>query len=64
MVISIAGYNVIAARGPYGVTAAELRRLETRPLVRRLRALGSSVLEWNPRKTDFGSALLRLVKTR
>lgn len=64
MVISIAGYNIIAPRGPYDETAAELRHLETRPLARRLRALGSSMLEWNPRKTDFGSALLRLVKTR
>lgn len=64
MVISVAGYDVIAPHGPYDETAVNLRRLETRPTVRRLRALGSSVLEWNPRRTDFGTALLRQVKTR
>lgn len=64
MVISISGYHVIAPRGPYDEAAAKLRHLETRPLVRRLRASGSSVLEWNPRQTDFGSALLKQVRTR
>jgi len=64
MVISVAGYDIATPRGPYDETAIDLRRLETRPTVRRLRALGASVLEWNPRRTDFGTALLRQVKTR
>jgi uncharacterized protein (DUF58 family) len=64
IVISISGYHIVTPHGPYDEAAAKLRHLETRPLVRRLRASGSSVLEWNPRKTDFGSALLRQVRTR
>ena len=64
MVISIAGYNIIPVSGTYDENAAELRNLEIRPIVSRLRASGASVMEWNPRKHDFGSALLRQVKTR
>ncbi|NLE09598.1 MAG: DUF58 domain-containing protein [Dehalococcoidales bacterium] len=64
MVISITGYNIIEPKGPYGEAAVKFRELETRPVFRHLRALGASVLEWNPGKTDFGTVLLRQVKTK
>ncbi len=64
MVISITGYNIIEPKCPYGEVAVKFRELETRPVFRHLRALGASVLEWNPGKTDFGTVLLRQVKTK
>lgn len=62
MVISIAGYNLIPRSGKYDDNAAMLRHLELRPLVRRLHGLCGSVLEWNPRREEFGSTLLRHLK--
>lgn len=64
MVIGVDGYEIIPRNGEYEDNAVRLLHLETRPSVRKLRALGSSVLEWNPRRESFGTALLRQVKTR
>lgn len=62
MVISIAGYNLMTQSSKYGDNAAMLRHLELRPLVRRLHGVCGSVLEWNPRREEFGSTLLRHLK--
>lgn len=64
MVISVSGYHVVVPHGPYAENTVRLRHFETRPVARQLRAMGAGVLEWNPRQTDFGSVLLRQVKTR
>jgi uncharacterized protein (DUF58 family) len=64
MVINVAGYNLSPARGEYDANAAMLLKLNTRPRIVRLRGLGASVLDWNPRKGSFGNALLKQVKTQ
>lgn len=64
MVVSVDGHSVVPRHGEYEDNAADLLRLETRPLVRSLRALGASVLEWSPKSESFGVALLRQVITR
>jgi len=64
MVISVTGYKIIPGMSEYEENAANLLQLETRPMVRTLRALGSSVLEWDPRRESFATALLRQVKVR
>ncbi len=64
MVIGIDGHSLIPQAGEYEANAVDLLRLETRPTVRTLRALGSSVLEWNPRQQSLGTVLLRQVRTR
>jgi len=63
MVVSIAGYDTVAPEGPYEQSAGHLLRLGTRPAVDSLHRLGASVLEWNPRKEGFATALLRQVRT-
>jgi uncharacterized protein (DUF58 family) len=60
--INIAGYNLIPQREKYDGNAAVLLKLGTRPRVARLRSLGASVLDWNPRLQSFGNALLKQVK--
>jgi len=64
MVIDIPAYNIIPREDVYDENAAQFLKLETRPLTLQLRRLGASVLEWNPRLTNFSTALLRQVKTK
>ena len=64
MVISIPGYEVLPKSTRYERYAALLSRLETRPLVHALQRLGAAVLEWNPRRESFATALLRQTRTR
>ena len=64
MVINVPGYNIIAGDEIYDDNTTVFMQLNTRPRVQQLRRLGALVLDWNPRKESFGTALLRLVKTR
>ena len=64
MVINIAGYNVMPARNDYDINNPVIMKLNTRPRVLQLRRLGASVLDWNPRKESFGTALLKLMKVQ
>jgi uncharacterized protein (DUF58 family) len=63
MLINVAGYNLVPQREVYDENAAILMKFNTRPRINRLRSLGASVLDWNPRKGSFGNALLKQVKT-
>jgi uncharacterized protein (DUF58 family) len=62
--INVAGYNLAPGRGEYDDNTALLMKLNTKPRIARLRALGASVLDWNPKKESFGNALLKQVKTK
>lgn len=64
MVISVAGYNVIPRLDEYDENSAVLLRLQTKPQAQQIRRMGASLLEWNPRKENFSTVLLRQVKTR
>jgi uncharacterized protein (DUF58 family) len=64
MFINIPGYNLAPGDSEYNSNAAALTRLGSRPRISRLRGLGASVLDWNPRKESFGNALLKQVKAR
>jgi uncharacterized protein (DUF58 family) len=62
LIINVAGYNLVPGRGEYDGNAAVLMKLDARPRITRLRSLGASVLDWNPKKESFGNALLKQVK--
>jgi len=64
MVINVAGYNVMPARNDYEINNPVIMKLNTRPRIMQLRKLGASVLDWNPRKESFGTALLKLMKVQ
>ena len=64
MIVSVDSYGIVPRHSEYEDNAADLLRLEVRPSVRSLRALGSSVLEWNPKRESFGVVLLRQVMAR
>lgn len=64
MVVSVAGYNVIPRLDEYDENSALMLQLQTRPQSQQLRRLGASLLEWNPRKENFSTALLRQVKAK
>ncbi len=64
MVINVAGYNIVSNNDGYENNTTVLMQLNARPRVQQLRRLGTSVLDWNPRKESFGTALLKQVKTR
>ena len=64
IIINIAGYNIITARNDFESNSPVIMNLITRPRIMQLRRLGASVLDWNPRKVSFGTALLSLMKVR
>lgn len=64
MVINVPAYNILAGDGEFDANTQLLMQLNTRPRELHLRRLGTSVLDWNPKKENFGTALLRLMKTR
>jgi uncharacterized protein (DUF58 family) len=64
MVVNVAGYNVMPARNEYETHNPVIMKLSTRPRIMQLRRLGASVLDWNPRKESFGTALLKLMKVQ
>lgn len=64
MVINVAGYNVVKTRNAYDLNSPVIMGLNTRPRILQLRRLGASVLDWNPRKDSFGTALLKLMKVQ
>jgi len=64
IVVSIAGYDAIVPENQYEENAAAFMRLETHQRTSSLRHLGASVLEWNPRKEVFATALLRHVRMK
>ncbi len=64
MVVSAAGYNVIPRQDEYDDNSAVMLQLQTKPKAQQIRRMGASLLEWNPRKENFSTALLRQVKAR
>jgi uncharacterized protein (DUF58 family) len=64
MIVSVAGYNIIPRLNEYDENSAMMLQLQTRPQAQQLRRMGASLLEWNPRKENFGAALLRQVKAK
>ena len=64
MIVSVAGYNIIPRLNEYDENSAMMLKLQTRPQAQQLRRMGASLLEWNPRKENFGAALLRQVKVK
>lgn len=59
VIISIGGYTMLPQRNSYERNASELIQIETRPDVKKLRALGATVIEWNPKRVNFTTALVR-----
>lgn len=64
MVVSVAGYNIIPRADEYDNNSALILQMQTRPQTQQLRRTGASLLEWNPRRENFSTALLRQVKAR
>jgi uncharacterized protein (DUF58 family) len=64
MVISVSGYNIIPRLNEYDDNSTLMLQLQSRPQTLQLRRLGASLLEWNPRRENFSTALLRQVKTK
>lgn len=64
MVVSVAGYNIIPRADEYDNNSALILQMQTRPQTQQLRRAGASLLEWNPRRENFSTALLRQVKAR
>jgi len=64
IIINVAGYNVVPTRNNYETNIPVIMNLNTRPRITQLRRLGASVLDWNPRKVSFGTALLSLMKVK
>ncbi|MBI4305354.1 MAG: DUF58 domain-containing protein [Chloroflexi bacterium] len=57
--VAIHGYQYAAEKLPGMGFARELRRLETRPVVREMRSRGATVIEWDPIREAFANVLLR-----
>jgi hypothetical protein len=64
MVINIPGYQIVSNHNSYDNNTSIFMKLNTRPRIQQLRRLGSSVIEWNPKKESLGTALLKIMKTR
>jgi len=64
VIISIGGYTMLPQHNSYERNASELIKIETRPDVRNLHALGATVIEWNPKRVNFTTALVRQLLTR
>ena len=64
IVINVPGYHLVPRHDTYDDNAALFLKLESRPLAMQVRRLGASLLEWNPKKENFSTALMRQVKTR
>jgi uncharacterized protein (DUF58 family) len=64
MVVGINGYYFAPRNDQFEENAQIFYRLQTRSVVTRLRAQGVSVLEWDPTRYDFATALMRQLRTR
>ncbi len=64
MVVSVPGYNIIPRLDEQDDNSALMLQMETRPVSLRIRRMGASLLEWNPRRENFSTALLRQVKSK
>ena len=63
MVVGINGYYFAPRSDQFEENAQVFYRLQTRSAVNRLRAQGVSVMEWDPTKFDFATALMRQLRT-
>ena len=61
MVIGIDAHSLIPQEAEQASSVAALMRLQTRPLVRRLRSYGANVVEWHPPQETFSSVFSRQV---
>ena len=64
MVVGVNGYYFAPREGELEENAQTFYRLQTRSAVTRLRGSGVSVLEWDPTRYDFATALMRQLRTR
>jgi uncharacterized protein (DUF58 family) len=64
MVVSVSGYNIIPRLNEYDDNSAMMLQLQTRPQAQQIRRMGAALLEWNPRRENFSTALLRQVKSK
>lgn len=64
MVVGVNGYYFAPRGGELDENAQTFYRLQTRSAVARIRALGVSVLEWDPTRFDFATVLMRQLRTR
>jgi len=55
MVVGVDAYGLIPQDADLGGNTAALMRLQTRPLVRRLRSYGANIVEWHPAQETFSS---------
>ena len=64
LVVSILPQDMLSSGGAYDENSKMLLYLRNQPNVKALRKTGVSVLQWNPRRENFSSVLLREVKKR
>ena len=64
MVVGVNGYYFAPREDQLEENVQTFYRLQTRSAVTRLRASGVSVLEWDPTRYDFATALMRHLRTR
>jgi uncharacterized protein (DUF58 family) len=64
MVINIPGYSMVAGKGYCDENAALMMQLNTRPRIQQIRALGATVLNWNPLNQNLSAALLKSLRKR
>lgn len=62
MLVDVVPYDLITLKREFDENAAVALYLRNRPLVRKLRAMGISVLEWNPKIGGLSTVLLKQVK--
>jgi uncharacterized protein (DUF58 family) len=61
MVVGIDAYGLVPREVDYEASTVTLMRLQTRPLVRRLRSYGANVIEWRPERETFSSVFSKQV---
>ena len=64
LVVNVNGYDIIPTNSAYDRNSITMMRWQNRPIHARLKRLGVSLLDWNPKKETFDAVLLKTVRMR
>ena len=64
LVVNVNGYEIIPTNSAYDGNSVTMMRWLNRPIRSRLKRLGVSLLDWNPKKETFDAVLLKTVRMR
>jgi uncharacterized protein (DUF58 family) len=64
LVLNIPGYSMVAGQGSIDENATLMMRLNTRPRIQQIRALGAAVMNWDPLKENLNAALVKTLKKK